>query len=324
MSAAPEPDPASGGGALDQWTPDSVPDLTGRTAVVTGVTGGLGLHTVRELARRGARVLASARDSTRGQAVLDRVRGDLPDADVQLVVMDLADLGSVRGAAAAVVAEHPRIDIAINNAGLMAVPRSRTADGFELQMGTNHLGHFAWTGLLWPALVAADARVVAVSSIAHRSARSVPPGVLQPDDGSSTYRRWPAYAQSKLANLLCSVELDRRARSAGLAVTSLAAHPGLAATELVRSGPGSINRVAGHVMHAVSRLLSQSALRGAWPLIAAATAPGLPGGSYVGPAGLGETRGNPTLVGMSAAAQDPELARTVWELSERATGVSWP
>jgi NAD(P)-dependent dehydrogenase (short-subunit alcohol dehydrogenase family) len=309
---------------LDGWSPEEVPDLSGRTAVVTGVTGGLGASTVAGLARRGATVVATARDAARGRQALDRVQALVPDADVTLAVMDLADLASVRRAGAEVVAAHPRIDIAVNNAGLMAVPRARTADGFELQMGTNHLGHFAWTGMLWPALVAAGARVVAVSSLAHRSTSRVSLDRLRPDDGSAPYRRWPAYAQSKLANLLWSVELDRRVRAAGLDVTAVAAHPGLSSTELVRSGLGGRSRLLGEVMHRAFRLVSQSAEAGSWPLVAAATAPGLPGGSYVGPGGLGETRGNPTLVGMSAIAQDPDLATSLWELSQQATRICYP
>jgi NAD(P)-dependent dehydrogenase (short-subunit alcohol dehydrogenase family) len=309
---------------LDGWSTEAVPDLSGRTAVVTGVTGGLGASTVAELARHGATVIATVRDVARGQQVLDRIRAAVPGADVTLMVLDLADLTSVRRAAAEVVAAHPRIDIAVNNAGLMAVPRARTADGFELQMGTNHIGHFAWTGMLWSALVAADARVVAVSSLAHRSASRVSLDRLRPEDGSAPYRRWPAYAQSKLANLLWSVELDRRVRAAGLGITAVAAHPGLSSTELVRSGPGGHSRMLGEVMHHAFRLVAQSAEAGSWPLVAAATAPGLPSGSYVGPGGLGETRGGPALVGMSATAQDPDLAASVWDLSERATGVRYP
>lgn len=309
---------------LDGWSTEAVPDLSGRTAVVTGVTGGLGASTVAELARHGATVVTTARDAARGEAALDRIRAQVPDADLALIVLDLADLASVRRAGDEVVAAHPRIDIVVNNAGLMAVPRARTADGFELQMGTNHLGHFAWTGVLWPALVAAGARVVAVSSLAHRAASRLRLTSLRPDDGSATYRRVRAYAESKLANLLWSVELDRRVRAAELGITAVAAHPGLSATELVRSGPGSSNRVLAELMHQAYRLAAQSAQAGSWPLVAAATAPGLPGGSYVGPGGLGETRGIPTLVGMSAAAQDPDLAASVWELSEQATGVEYP
>jgi NAD(P)-dependent dehydrogenase (short-subunit alcohol dehydrogenase family) len=309
---------------LAGWSPQAVPDLSGRTAVVTGVTGGLGASTVTVLARHGATVVATARDASRGQQAIDRIRAMVPDADVSLTVVDLADLTSVRRAGAELVAARPRIDIAVNNAGLMAVPRARTADGFELQMGTNHLGHFAWIGMLWPALVAAEARVVAVSSLAHRSASRVCLASLRPDDGSAPYRRVRAYAQSKLANLMWSVELNRRVRAAGLGITAVAAHPGLSTTGLVRSGPGARSRLLGEVMHHAFRLVAQSAEAGSLPLVAAATAPGLPGGSYVGPGGLGETRGCPTLVGMSAIAQDPDLGASVWELSEQATGICYP
>jgi NAD(P)-dependent dehydrogenase (short-subunit alcohol dehydrogenase family) len=191
-------------------------------------------------------------------------------------------------------------------------------------MGTNHLGHFAWTAALWPALVAAEARVVAVSSVMHRYASGIPAARLRPDDGSAPYQPWRAYAQSKLANLLWAVELDRRVRAAGLGVTAVAAHPGYSSTELIRSGPGQRSRIVAQGLRLATALVAQSAQAGSWPLSAAATTPGLPGGSYVGPGGLSELRGRPTLVGMSAVAQDPALAATVWELSELATGAHYP
>jgi len=312
------------GGPLDGWTTDAIPDLTGSTAVVTGVTGGLGDATVRELARHGARVVATARDATRGEATLQRIRADVPDADIELVLVDLADLASVREAGAATTAAHPRIDIVVNNAGVMAVPRARTVDGFEWQMGTNHLGHFAWTGLLWPSLAAAAGRVVAVSSQAHRMAPGIPARALRRDDGTSSYRRWRAYARSKLANLVWMVELDRRMRAMASTVTCVAAHPGYASTGLFDAGPGQDHRLVGTGLRLLSRLVGQSAEHGAWPLVAAATTPQLPGGSYVGPGALNQARGRPTLVGMAATAQDPALGKLLWDLSEQATGVRYP
>jgi NAD(P)-dependent dehydrogenase (short-subunit alcohol dehydrogenase family) len=311
-------------GTLDGWSTDTLPDLTGRTAVVTGVTGGLGLCTVRELARCGAHVVATARDALRGESALGRIRAEVPSASLELVVLDLADLTALRRAGDAVAAAHPRIDVAVNNAGLMAVPRATTVDGFELQMGTNHLGHFAWTGTLWPSLVAGGARVVSVSSLMHRYARDIPAHRLRRDDGSAAYRAWRAYAQSKLANLLWSVELDRRVRAAGLPVTAVAAHPGVCSTGLITSGPGSGSRGAGRAMQLAVGLVAQSAAAGAWCLVAAATSVGLPGGSYVGPGALNQVRGHPTLVGMSATAQDPGMAAAVWDLSEEATGIRYP
>jgi NAD(P)-dependent dehydrogenase (short-subunit alcohol dehydrogenase family) len=309
---------------LDGWSSATVPDLHGRTAVVTGVTGGLGLCTVRELARSGAHVVATARDPARGESALARIRAEVPSASLELVVLDLADLTSVRRAGDAVAAAHPRIDIAVNNAGLMAVPRATTSDGFELQMGINHLGHFAWTGMLWSSLVTGGARVVSVSSLMHRYASDVPAHRLRRDDGSAAYRPWRAYAQSKLANLLWSVELDRRVRAAGLPVTAVAAHPGISSTGLITAGPGSGSRGLGRALQMTANLVAQSADAGAWCLVAAATTAELPGGSYVGPGALNQVRGRPTLVAMSATAQDPTLADAVWELSAQATGARYP
>jgi NAD(P)-dependent dehydrogenase (short-subunit alcohol dehydrogenase family) len=311
-------------GLLDGWSTTAIPDLSGRTAVVTGVTGGLGHHTVLELARHGAHVLATARDTGRGQAAVAAIREQVRGASVELVELDLADLASVRRRGAELVARHPRIEIAVNNAGIMAVPHARTVDGFELQMGTNHLGHFLWTGALWPALVAGQARVVAVSSLMHRLARGIRESSLRPDDGSTRYRRWPVYAESKLANLAWAIELHRRVSAVGLDVTAVAAHPGYSGTELVRSGPGQGRRLLGQAMHQATRLVAQPAEAGVWPLLAAATTPELSGGSYVGPGALNESRGRPTLVGTTPAAQDQELGEMLWRLSQQATGIAYP
>jgi NAD(P)-dependent dehydrogenase (short-subunit alcohol dehydrogenase family) len=209
----------------------------------------------------------------------------------------------------------------------MATPQRRTVDGFELQLGTNHLGHFALTGRLLPQLVAGEGRVVTVSSQMHRSVRSLPlTDPRAPEHGR--YSRWRAYGRSKLANLLFMLELDRRARRAGLAVTSVGAHPGYAATNLTWSGMQLDGRsTAGAILHAATRLVAQSAEGGAQPLLMAATLPGLPGGTYLGPSGPGEWRGAPTIVHPSRAARDEQLAAGLWELSERATGVTylpWP
>ena len=209
-----------------QWTLADIPDLTGRRALVTGVTGGLGEHTVLELARKGASVVMTARSQTKLQRAVDDVRRVLPQAELVPLVLDLADLSSVRRAVDE-VRPLGALDLLVNNAGVMATPHRRTADGFELQLGTNHLGHFALTGLLWPQLVAAgSARVVTVSSQMHRLARTVPLGDPRQDTGR--YRKWQAYAESKLANLLFAFELERRATAAGVAVHSMAAHPGYA------------------------------------------------------------------------------------------------
>jgi NAD(P)-dependent dehydrogenase (short-subunit alcohol dehydrogenase family) len=307
-----------------QWTLDEIPDLSGRRALVTGVTSGLGEHTVVELARRGAEVVMAARSAGKLEQAVDAVRRTLPQAVLVPLVVDLADLSSVRRAADEAGRLGP-LDILVNNAGVMATPHRRTADGFELQMGTNHLGHFALTGLLWPQLVAAEsARVVTVSSQMHRLARTVPLGDPR-HDGGHRYERWTAYAQSKLANLLFAFELERRARAAGTRVQSMAAHPGYARTNLQRTGPGmGSGRSRTAILLGTTRLLGQPSDVGALPSLMAATMPGLPGGSYVGPRGPLEARGLPTVVKASRVANDPELARRWWVLSEEATRVHFP
>ncbi len=306
-----------------QWTLEDIPDLDGRRALVTGVTSGLGEHTVLELARRGAEVVMAARSRTKLDQAVDDVRTALPTARLVPVIVDLADLTSVRRAAAE-VAGHGPLDILINNAGVMATPHRRTADGFELQFGTNHLGHFALTGLLFPQLAAAgSARVVTVASQAHRYARTVPLG--DPRTGDGHYRKWVAYAQSKLANILFALELDRRCRAAGMPVASMAAHPGYAATNLMSAGlnMGGV-KPDGAIIVGVTRLLAQPAAMGAQPSLMAATMPGLPGGSYVGPRGFAEVRGRPAVVTPSRTARDEDLARRLWDVSEEATGVRFP
>jgi NAD(P)-dependent dehydrogenase (short-subunit alcohol dehydrogenase family) len=306
-----------------QWTPEDIPDLEGKRALVTGVTSGLGEHTVLELARHGAEVMMAARSETRLARAIDDVRGVLPTARLVPAIVDLADLASVRRAAAAVAAHGP-LDILINNAGVMATPHRRTADGFELQFGTNHLGHFALTGLLFPQLVAAgSARVVTVASQAHRYARTVPLG--DPRTGDGHYRKWVAYGQSKLANVLFALELDRRCRAAGMPVASMAAHPGYAATNLMSTGLNMEGvKPDGAIIVGATRLLGQPAAMGAQPSLMAATMPGLPGGTYVGPRGFAEMRGRPAVVTPSRTARDEELARRLWEVSEEATGVHFP
>jgi NAD(P)-dependent dehydrogenase (short-subunit alcohol dehydrogenase family) len=306
-----------------QWTLEDIPDLSGRRALVTGVTSGIGEHTVLELARRGASVVMAARSETKLRAAVEDVRRVLPGADLVPLLLDLADLASVRKAAAEASALGP-LDLLVNNAGVMATPYRRTADGFELQMGTNHLGHFALTGLLLDQLAAAEAgRVVTVSSQMHRLARGLPLG--DPRGEVHGYRKWEVYAQSKLANLLFAFELDRRARAAGTAVTSVAAHPGYAATSLIHTGLDMGGRRAdGTILQAATRVLAQSSAMGAQPTLMAATLPGLAGGSYTGPRGVGEWRGRPTVVTASRVARDPDLARALWSWSEEATGVRFP
>ncbi|MGI8801706.1 MAG: oxidoreductase [Solirubrobacteraceae bacterium] len=304
-------------GAIDvKWTTGDIPDQTGRRAVVTGANSGIGFVTARELARAGAHVVLACRDRTRGEAAVAAIRDELPEAVMELGIADLADLESVRAFARG-LAEEP-IDLLINNAGVMATPRQLTVDGFELQFATNHLGHFALTGLLFERLLGAPApRVVTVSSLLHRS------GEIHFDDlrAEIGYKPWRAYARSKLANLLFAFELDRRCRAAELELVSLAAHPGYAATNLQANGPRRpLERL---LLPVGSLLLAQSAAGGALPTLCAACAPDLPGSTYLGPDGPGERRGHPRLVAPCTAALDEATAARLWEVSEDLTGVSF-
>ncbi|HEV7751184.1 MAG TPA: oxidoreductase [Baekduia sp.] len=289
-----------------QWTAADLPDLTGRTAVVTGASSGLGVATARELARAGARVVLAVRDTAKGERVAASF-----DGEREVRRLDLADLASVRAFADAWTGD---LDLLINNAGIMAVPQGKTADGFESQIGTNHLGHFALTNLLLPHITD---RVVTVSSGAHRIGR------IQLDDLNwehRKYSRWRVYGQSKLANLLFTLELQRRLDAAGSPVRAVAAHPGYAATDLQSHTGSSLNNA---FMAVGNRLFAQSGAMGALPTLYAATQD-VPGGAFVGPDGFGEQRGHPTLVGRSKAAQDTDTARQLWDRSEELTGVRWP
>ena len=308
------------------WTTADIPDLSGRRALVTGVTGGLGHHVGLELARAGAQVLATARDIPRGKESLDALHDAAPEARIELVELDLADLASVRDAAARIVTDGRPLDICVNIAGVMAAPQRQTVDRFELQIGTNHVGHFALVGRLWPALVAAPAaRVVTVSSLMHWLVREIKLRCLDPDAEQGRYRKWAAYSESKLANLVYAMELDRRVRAAGLPVESVAAHPGYSATGLQHAGLAmgdySLERF---VVRIGTWVVAQSAAAGAWPLLQAATDPSVPSGAYIGPGSPGEARGAPKPAGMSKAARDPGLGRRLWAASEAATGVTYP
>jgi len=289
-----------------RWTAADLPDLHGRTAIVTGANSGIGRVAALELARAGAAVTLAVRDTSKGEAAAAGMTGD-----VTVRELDLADLTSVRS-----FAEGTRgpVDILVDNAGIMATPDRRTADGFELQFGTNHLGHFALTNLLLPQI--AD-RVVVVSSDLHRNGR------IDLDDLNferRPYKPWTAYSQSKLANLLFVLELERRLTAAGSAVRATAAHPGYAATNL-QGGTGSwFTNLAGSVGNL---LIAQSDTMGALPTLYAATAD-LPGGTYIGPDGFRHMRGHPTVDTPAPQALDGDVARRLWDRSEQLTGVSWP
>ncbi|RZI90759.1 MAG: SDR family NAD(P)-dependent oxidoreductase, partial [Microbacterium sp.] len=268
------------------WSLSDLPDLTGKRALVTGVTAGLGTSTALELARAGAEVVLVARSATKLADTAAALTAEVPGAKLSSVVVDLADLSSVRRGAAEAARLGP-LDLLINNAGVMALPYARTVDGFEMQFGTNHLGPFLLTGLLLPQVVASGhGRIVSVASHAHRIARRVP--LDDPRTQTRRYSRWGSYGESKLANLMFVVELERRLRAAGLPVDVQAAHPGYTATELV----GKAGGFSGWFMHTVTRRIGQQAEYGALPTLMAATAD-LPGATYVGPAGPGQMGGLP-------------------------------
>lgn len=300
-----------------------MPELTGRRAIVTGANSGLGYVTAADLAAHGAIVTMAVRDLTKGHAAAAAIQAANPAAQIHVAHLDLADLSSVRQFAEAWSAEHPDgLDLLINNAGIMAIPRKESVDGFEMQLATNHLGHFALTGLLLPALIAVPrSRVVTVSSQAHRM------GSMKFDDLQSrqSYGAWRAYGQSKLANLLFVDEFQRRLDRLGIPMLSLGAHPGFASTNLQKAGPAMRGRkfqerFAGFM----TNLMAQSAEMGALPTLFAATAPGIPGGSYIGPDGFGEQRGHPRIVNRSSAAKNESDAKRLWDESEVLTGVTFP
>ena len=296
------------------WREPDVPEQAGRTAVVTGANSGIGFQAARVLAERGAAVVLACRDPGRARDAAARIAGAAPGASLSVVRLDLASLASVREAAAELRAGHGRLDLLINNAGLMMPPYGRTEDGFELQFGTNHLGHFALTGLLLDQMLAVPgSRVVTLSSSGHRMGR-MDFGNLQWERG---YRRPAAYGRSKLANLLFSYELQRRLAAAGAATAALAAHPGTSRTELTRHLPAWMR--AGALV-----VPNQSSAMGALPTLRAATDPAARGGEYYGPAGLGEFTGPARRVGSSGRSRDAATARRLWEESERLTGVTYP
>jgi NAD(P)-dependent dehydrogenase (short-subunit alcohol dehydrogenase family) len=309
---------------MPPWTAANVPNLTGRSVIVTGSNSGLGFETALQLARHGATVTLAVRDQTKGDQAASAMRANAPGIEVHVGRLDVSDLDSVRTFAKAWSSEHPQgLDLLINNAGIMATPQRKSAQGFEMQLATNHLGHFALTGLLFPALVAVpNSRVVNVSSLAHRMVKGFN---FQDPMGTKKYRAWGAYGQSKLANLLFTTEFSRRLELGDYSVGSVAAHPGFSATNL----QGAASKMRGNsvefrVTQLMNSVIAQSAEMGALPILFAATAPGLPNDSFIGPADKWQTRGYPTLVDRTDAAKDPLSARRLWDWSEEITGVSYP
>ena len=299
-----------------KWTLDDIADQSGRVVVVTGANTGLGLETARALAGSGALVVLAVRNLEKGQAAVDAIRADHGDASLELLELDLASLDSIRGAAEDVGRRFERIDLLINNAGVMYMPQSKTADGFEMQFGTNHLGHFAFTGLVLERLLGvAGSRVVTVSSVGHRILSKIDFDDL---GAERRYSRVAAYGRSKLANLLFTYELERRLRAAGAETMALAAHPGGSATELGRHIPG------GRLFEPILKVMAQSAAMGALPTLRAAVDPAAHGGQYYGPDGFQETRGHPVLVSSSDRSHNSQIQQRLWTASEDLTNVHFP
>jgi NAD(P)-dependent dehydrogenase (short-subunit alcohol dehydrogenase family) len=303
---------------MRKWSAADVPDQEGRVAVITGANTGIGYEAAAVLADKRARLVLAVRNLEKGKDAAARIIASIPHANVALQKLDLASLGSVHAAADELKAAHSRIDLLINNAGVMLTPKGTTKDGFELQFGTNHVGHFAFTGLLLERLLPMEgSRVVTMSSLGHRVGAVIDFDNLH---WERHYDRMAAYSRSKLANLLFTYELQRRLAAKRAPTIAVAAHPGSSRTELTRNSPAWL-RIGFSV---VGPLLFQAAEKGALPMLRAATDPGVRGGQYYGPGGLGELRGYPKLVQSSAASYDEQLQRRLWNISEELTGVTYP
>ncbi|MFL5994489.1 MAG: SDR family NAD(P)-dependent oxidoreductase [Streptomyces sp.] len=301
----------------DRWTEQNIPAQDGRVAVVTGANSGLGLQTARALAEHGAHVVLAVRNPDKGRQALARIRESAPGAKLSLQRLDLASLKSVRAAADELHAAHPKIDLLINNAGVMYTPRQKTEDGFDMQFGVNHLGHFALTGLLLDLMLPVPgSRVVTVSSVGHRIRAGIHFDDLQFD---RSYNRVVAYGQAKLANLMFTYELQRRLAPHHTTIAA-AAHPGTAATDL----PQNMSGLARKGVDLFEPLLAQSAAMGALPTLRAATDPAVTGGQYYGPNGLGGTRGYPKVVASSKKSHDTAVQQRLWAVSEQLTDVRFP
>jgi NAD(P)-dependent dehydrogenase (short-subunit alcohol dehydrogenase family) len=304
-----------------RWTVDNMPNLAGKVAVVTGANSGLGYEVARALASKGATVVLAVRDPGKGSSAVEKAQADCPDAALHVIRLDLAELNSIHAFAEAFGRQHSSLDILVNNAGLMATPFGLTADGFEMQFGVNHLGHFALTGMLLPQLRrSVRSRVVTVSSGMHWFGKA---DFDQANDPSN-YGRWQAYGRSKLANLLSAYELQRKFDMCEIDAISVASHPGYAATNLQSTGvemDGS--KAIKAAMSLSNRFFAQSAAMGALPILYAATALDVAGGDYIGPRGLFEARGYPHKVASSGASLDLEAAARLWAVSEKLTGVGY-
>ncbi len=305
---------------MTTWIEAEIPDQSGRIALVTGANTGIGFETARVLAERGATVVLACRNVGKATEAAARIKETAAGANVDVLELDLSNLSSVRDAASKVRAAHPRVDLLVNNAGVMMAPYAKTVDGYELQFATNHLGHFALTGLLLEHIMTAPgSRVVTVSSVAHQRA------MIDFDDlqGEHNYKRGVAYGQSKLANLLFTYELQRRLTAAGSTTLAVAAHPGLANTEIGQHmGGGSV--VRGSVVKLLGLIISQSSTKGAFPTLYAATNPEVQGGEYYGPSGFMQIRGNPKRVKSNRRSYELAIAQKLWDVSERLTGVNYP
>ncbi len=305
-----------------KWKASDIPDLKGKIALVTGANSGLGYYTCLELARKGAHVVLAARNKDKGYAALDKIKSEIPEADLQVMKLDLANIESIKHFADAFIEEYEKLDILINNAGVMAIPLMRTSQGFEMQFGTNHLGHYALTALMFAFIdKTPGARIVNVSSLMHKF------GTIHFDDlnWEKSYSKWDAYSQSKLANLLFSIELDRRLRLADKQTSVMAAHPGYASTNLQTRGgemEGSkANVLANKFLNAV---VAQPAWRGALPSLYAATCPEAVSGKFYGPSGLGGVRGYPREEKINPKLTSPDVAKRLWEESESLTCIHFP
>jgi NAD(P)-dependent dehydrogenase (short-subunit alcohol dehydrogenase family) len=302
-----------------RWTSASIPSQRGKLALITGANSGVGFHAALELSRAGAAVILACRDRGKADAARTRILAAVPSAELDIAELDLASLASVRSTSEQFIASGRPLDLLINNAGVMALPQRRvTVDGFELQLGTNHFGHFALTGLLLPALLTAPAaRIVTVSSIAHRGA-TLDFGNL---NWERVYKAWPAYRRTKLANLLFAFELQRRLEHAHAAAISIAVHPGVSNTNLFQAGPGQGGGLLARIIPIFIALTAQSEAQGSLPTLYAATSPDAHPGRFYGPDGWRQMRGYPVEVRAESQAYDETLAAQLWDVSEKLTGV---